>query len=195
MLPSIQLYGDEEDSGEMFDNFETTSEIFMWARQTCLDWEPQVSDVADYTNPFSFTQSSLYLRGQEVEGNSKAVNKFKKKYLTGCMRIQDLFKLKNFGVMNRSPVIMKSEGCVLILQIVFAKKESVPVVELKNNRFVWRAHGKLDSSVYNRDNHAIWAGYDKIYLRSMQFLNTGLYVVLFNCLITVQGPSMSNLKV
>lgn len=103
LLPSIQIYGDEEDSGEMFDNFATTSEVFMWARQTCLDWEPQIADVDDPANPFSFTLASLSSRHAELGESTqlKAITKFKKKYVAGAMRMQEVFRLKNFGVMNR----------------------------------------------------------------------------------------------
>lgn len=191
ILPSIQIYGDDEDSGEMFDNFETTSEAFMWARQTSIDFEPHVRDVNDNSNYFSFTLSSLSQRHQEVEGTLK-LKKFKKKYFAGLMKMSEVFGLKNFGVMNKSPVVMKNEGCQHILQIIYAKKESVPAVEMKGNKCVWKGPGKLDSSIFNKDSLSIWSGFDRIYKRSMQYLNSGLYCVLFNCVLTTQGPSKSS---
>lgn len=188
LLPSIQIYGEEEDSGELYDNFTTTSEAFMWIIQTTLDWQPQITDVSDPSNSFSFTLPNLKTRYQDIEGSTRALTKLKKKYIKACMKIAQSFGLADFGFMYRTPICMKSEPSTHLIQIITIKKDSILNDDLKAMKFSWRSSGKLDS-VYHKEHAFIWNGYLDIYKQAMHFISSGLYLALFNCVVTAQGPS------
>lgn len=159
-LPSIALYGDDDESGEMFYNFTTQSEHFLWAKQTSLDWEPTVLDVSLTTNPYSFTRSSMNERIMDIEEQSPITTKFRKNYYQACSSFQESFGLTNFGVMESSPVKIESDGCVLILSVMQLKKESYNLDGIRNSGCSWGSHKKLNSTSYASERSCIHCSYD-----------------------------------
>jgi len=186
LLPSIQLYGDESDSGELFSNFSISSEAFNWARQSSLDWDPILKDVSDESNAFSYTLNNLLTRIQDVDGTG-AFPKFKRKYLEASLKVLEVFKLASFGTMINSPEAIQSSGCINLVHIASTSKLNLSNRDLEHLKMNWKSVSKADTSIYA--NKALWHNYHSIYQKSQTRLDSGLYIALFYCLVTVKGPS------
>lgn len=192
LLPSICLYGDDDESGEIFNNFSSNSEHFLWTRQTSLDFEPQVPDVTQFMNPYSFVRNNLLERAAEIDEQSAQTNKYRRNYYNALIQFCDHFKLRNFGMMEREPIVMENEGCILILNVISAKKDAVIGDGLKLAGFSWGTIKSMNSNVYNSMNHAIWLDHEKLYDRSMLFLRRGLYICNYIIQVSVSGPSKNH---
>jgi hypothetical protein len=150
------LYGNEDESGDIFHNFTENSEHFLWIRQTCLDWEPTVQDVDDPSNHFSFTHNCLVDRILDIDEPSQATKKFKRNYYTAVARFNENLRLKDFGCMEKTPVVMSNDECILVLNVVFVKKESLLADSIKSSGCSWSSHKKINQNVYLNDNQSMY---------------------------------------
>lgn len=194
MIPTLCLYGMKDESGELFERFNQNNDAFLWAKQTSLDWEPGVCDVFDISNPFSFTSKSLIDRCAEIEEQSITVTKFRKSFYESVACFLDNFKLRHFGVMEKQPIVLINEGCIMILNIAMFMKSQVSTEGMKLTGFSWSPSKSLNSHVYFSAMNPVWTEYESIAHEPNQILKPGLYLCHYVIFVTLEGPSNQNYK-
>lgn len=91
-------------------------------------------------------------------------------------------------MMHENPVILKTEGCIVVLNIIFMAHDRLSALA-KESGYAFNSSRSLNPIIYLSNEYAsLWGSFDKVYKRSMLNLKSGLYVAHFDCQITLQGP-------
>lgn len=148
-----------------------------------------MTDVANVENPYSFTIQSLQDRFYEINESVVATGNYRKSYYNAAKIFKQTFDLSNFGSMHSVPVIMRQEGAILVLNIVYNASNEISCAEFKASGFKFQSSRGLNPSIYlSNEYSSLWGAFDKVYRRSLQIIRPGLYLAFFDCQVTLQGP-------